>query len=78
VNECGPSGAQVRTFQDELRKMMGEIEHKAIENPLLLDQHFSYTPPASLKVPENPGHVAIRKLNWERRVKRLKKDWYSK
>lgn len=58
--------------------MMGEIEHKVAEEPLLLDHDFFNKPLTPPKSPENPGHIAIRRINWERRVKRLKKDWYGK
>lgn len=58
--------------------MMSEIEGKVAENPLIFDQDFYYKPLTSPKCPENPGHIAIRRINWERRVKRLKKDWYGR
>ncbi len=58
--------------------MIGAIEHKVAEDPLIFDQTISCKPLTSPKSPENPGHVAIRRINWERRVKRLKKDWYGK
>ncbi len=74
---CGPAGTEVRTDQDKLREMMEEIGCKVTENPLLLNLNFSYTPLTFPKSPENPGHAAIRRMNWERRVKRLKKDWYG-
>ncbi len=58
--------------------MMSEIENRVTKDPLLFDQEFFYKPLTSPKPPENPGHVAIRRINWERRTKRLKKDWYGK
>tara|TARA_R110000824_G_scaffold401771_1_gene615483 strand:+ start:175238 stop:175417 length:180 start_codon:yes stop_codon:yes gene_type:complete len=57
--------------------MVVEIEERLIQDPLLLEKCVPYTPPLPPK-PENAGHAAIRRLNWERRVGRLKKDWYRK
>jgi len=78
IGFCGPSHAQVRTEREQISELVTGIMDKCVQDPLILDRLPPFIPPTPPEPPPNPGHAAIRRINWERRVKRLKKDWYGK
>lgn len=76
--KCGPSPAQVRTSQERLKDTLVGIEEKLVQDPFLLKHLPPLPTPTPPKTSENPGWANLRRMNWERRVKRLKRDWYGK
>lgn len=76
--KCGPSEAQVRTFRKRLKETLAKTAADLAHDPHFFDRFPPHSDPPAPGLFENPGHAAIQRLNWERRIKRLKDDWYGR